>query len=643
MFSLFTLHTATAQDATWFEDITEIAGLKDEIGFRINISDINGDDYPDIIVVTNVHKRNQLRVYLNEENPLSAGERIFVDFTEESNVNAHPDTTVDARRADIICLADLDNDGDNDMVSGIFHTDPAQITEELKEDRCHVLLNDGTGVFSILPDSGLEDLGFISISGMSYLDYDLDGNLDIYLATYSLDHPKEIFDYDRLLKGNGDGTFTDVTNTAGLQTVVFPMNGATVTDWNNDLLPDLLSSAYCRSSGSLWQNNGDGTFTDVAQTAGYSSQKMKGDNGQALCQWGAHPFDFDTDGDMDVLQILVHGGLGITEGRTVLSVNQGEIKDFKLEWELDRLIRADPQSTHLGDMDAAWFDMDNDGFIDLLISETVYQDATDRLFVYRQDSAHYFQDVTPELDLVSLNSPHALEVMDFDLDGDDDILVEKFRNGKKLVLLENKIGQENNWIGVKLIPPPHVNANAIGSRVYVNTPKKSYMREVQAGVGHFGGQQPLILNFGLGKEDSIVESIIVYWPQEDPFSNPTIEVYPPINQIYTLEANPDVSIDEAISSIQSGTHFKLYPNPASDYIVLQNNQSNTFWDDEYNKTIYLMDMKGRLIQTYVVSPDKLNNSPVLSLKGLAGNAYYLLYISDRKNQKEESYLFYKYE
>jgi hypothetical protein len=94
------------------------------------------------------------------------------------------------------------------------------------------------------------------------------------------------------------------------------MYGVNVTDWNNDGWQDIITSPYCRSSGSLFENMKEGYFRDASFTAKYSAQRMGGDHGQALCQWEANPADFDNDGDMDLLQVSVHGGYDEGEGRT---------------------------------------------------------------------------------------------------------------------------------------------------------------------------------------------------------------------------------------------------------------------------------------------------------------------------------------
>jgi len=576
---LFILLTATlsAQDSTWFRIITHDVGFgNDTKALRFNVVDLNGDHYPDISVVRNIYRRGDIRVYINEPNttvpPGPTPPRRFVDFTTESGVNVHPtlDTT---KRGDCISYGDVDNDGDLDLIAAVWMYDTRA---PYPEDHSQVMLNDGTGRFSHVADDGFESLVDpddsrfpLSVSGSSYLDYDLDGILDVYVAAYWRT-PQGPYHPDRLMKGNGDGTFTDVSQQARV-TTAYPMQGASVTDWNNDRWPDVLTSPYCRSNGSLLRNEGDGRFRDIAPMVGYNARTMQGDNGQNLCQWGAYPYDYDNDGDMDVLQVLVHGGLGRDEGRTVIATNQGPAQDYDLVWELDRLHRSSPQSYHLGNMDAQWLDMNNDMLADIIITECEYLDNTDRPFFFLQGQDNHFYDITSQLELIGkIRSPHSLEALDYDRDGDYDIVMNSNHFSAQgnsdradIVFLENNIGDRNNWIGVQLTGPDGVNRTAVGARVYVEAGGVRQMREVQAGRGHFSGQQPLELLFGLG-QNTQADRIVVEWPRQ-PFAHTVLTDIP---------ANQYIDIDGsvlAVNDLPSAGDFTLsiFPNPARGTLQLQ--------------------------------------------------------------------------
>ena len=565
-----------SQDNTWFRIITSDVALdNDAKALRINSVDLNGDRYPDIAVIRNIYKRGDIRVYLNEANPdyTPGGNlppRRFMDWTEQSGINRHPslDTT---KKTECISFGDIDNDGDLDVLNGAWMYDERV---PFPEDRHQVMLNDGNAVFTHVADDGIETLADPtdskwphSASGFSYLDYDLDGILDVYIAAYWRT-PAGPFHPDQLMKGNGDGTFTNVSQDARV-TAAWPMQGASCVDWNNDGWMDVMTSPYCRSNGSLMKNEGDGKFRDYGPMVGYNARTLQGDNGQNLCQWGAYP----NDGDMDVLQVLVHGGLDSGEGRTTISTNLGPAEDYDLVQELNRLHRSNPQSYHLGNMDAQWLDMNNDMLADIVITECEYLDATDRPYFYLQSADHQFYDITPELGLVgTIRSPHSLEALDFDRDGDYDLVMNSNHfsasgntDRADLVFLENRIGNQNNWIGVQLRGPAGVNRMAIGARVYVYAGGVRQMRELQAGRGHFSGQQPLELLFGLA-QSSVVDSIVVRWPRQ-PFAHTTVKQVP-VNQYIDIDGSV---LDVPETPLATTLTLGVYPQPVREQLHFTTN------------------------------------------------------------------------
>ncbi len=587
---LISSNELNAQDKSWVTDVsvaTKIQGLK---GARVNMVDINNDGYPDMFVqveLTNhisTRDRN-MKIYLNQQDPNSKfkSDRIFVDVTEQSGVWVHPTIPDSSRVIDIALMADINNDGNIDLVTGPYYDRLENF--KFPEDRCEVMLGDGNGHFTLVKNNGLHELGLLNCAGLTFLDYDLDGILDLYIATWFQDKNLNYtqgndlgFMPDYLLKGNGDGTFTDVSEESGISKVSFPMYGATAMDWNSDGWPDILTSAYCRSGGSLWKNNKDGSFTDVAATAGYTSQLIHGDvdgiGERALCQWAVVPADFDNDGDIDILQALVHGGIDFGEGRTTISVNQGAAKGFRYKWDMTRLQRKDPQSAALGDMDAAWFDLDNDGWQDCAYGELVYEAQHDRLFMFHQNPAtHMFPDMTEELGLLKFTTCHITRPNDYDLDGDEDMLIGWAENPtsstpiSRLSLLRNNVGRSNNSVEVKLVAPEGVNHDCIGARITVYSGGMAQIRDVLTGQGHFGQQQPLEKVIGIGQNTKI-DSIVIHWPHKT-LAN-TVVVNPPINRFITIGKE---GIKGVIQGVDEGTEtdktlLSIIPNPASDMVQL---------------------------------------------------------------------------
>lgn len=610
-----------AQNSTWYTNVSSQVGLATTPpALRLNITDINGDKYPDIVSVENVNQRNMIHVYLNlqDTNSTNPMDRMFVDWTDSSRANVHPLYPDSTRRAEIVTLGDIDNDGDADMISGTWYWDPTALN--FPNDRPSVLLNDGTGRFTHVPNNGFDALGQISIGGFSLLDFNFDGNLDVFVATFSDDHQNNVFHEDLIMVGNGDGTFFKRQSPFDFNTVKEPMYGSSVTDWDNDCYPDIFTSPYCRSTGNLWRNISGAAFQDVASTANYSSQHMHGDvdqNGpRDLCQWGVYPYDFDNDGDMDVFQALVHGGIDSAEGRSTIAVNGGPSNAYTLDWELDRLHRNNPQSFHLGNMDASWMDINSDGLVDLVVTETEYVPATDRGFWYIQDSTHYFDDKTQALNLLQYR-PHTLEAVDYDLDGDYDIIMNDRNNGTQIRVLRNNIGIQNNWVGVELQAPAGCNLDAIGARIQVFSGGVVQMREIQAGVGHWGGQAPKLALFGLGA-NSTIDSIVVRWPMMGCMT--TAAIAPSINEVHTIDANGLV----IANAEPEDENLQVWPNPSNGIIHVRLTSAIP-----QNAILEAYDQLGRKVNLNSQSND--SNSWLVNFESQA-NGLYILRLIDAQGK-----------
>ncbi len=581
---------AQTQTADWLSLVTDDVGLTGESIFCISVADINNDHYPDIVAVAGGWHRaaeNGIRLYLNVADTSSdrPGARMFLNITEGSGVNVRPGSAEPTRGTIAVALADVNNDGNIDMVRGSYYHRLNTFTDQ--GDRCEVLLGDGAGKFNLVPGNGLHELGLVNVIGFSFLDYDKDGHIDLFIAPWSKDHDNNIWDPGYLMKGNGNGTFTHVSAQAGITTPE-PMYGSTVIDWNNDGWPDIATAPYCRTNGQLWKNNGDGTFTNVAVQAGYNARYMPGDGGQALCMWSNVPEDYDNDGDMDFFFSLVHGGTGANEGRSAMALNGGAANGYKITMDRNITQRKSPQSDHLGDYDASWFDIDNDGKMDLAMAQGYYKPATDRLYVFRQQDAQNLIDITGDMDKIipATNNLHLLEVMDYDLDGDDDIIYCRDASPQQMHLLRNEIGQDNNWIGVRLMAPEGVNKSCIGARIYVWSGGVQRMREVYAGRGNGSGQQPFLMLFGLGY-NMVVDSVKIVWPDAE--GSETVMKNPAVNQYHGVTKNGLVV--ENIQNEDKKRSLKIYPNPASGFILVQTD------DNAIIKSVDIFDVAGRLMMS----------------------------------------------
>lgn len=553
-----------AQKANWFKEVTNEVGLESTVGRRLYFADVNGDDYPDLLLHDNTG-RSQLQLLLNLPDP-SGNKRVFKDTTEWSGINKSPESNLNGRKTTNLVMGDVDNDGDVDLMSCLYYHRRENYND--RGDRCACLLNNGEGKFTLKENSGLAEIGLINATGMALLDYNQDGNIDVYISTWSKNHTRNIFEYDYLMEGNGDGTFDDVSMEAGLQSVApYPMYGVNIMDWNNDGYPDVAASPYCRSGGDFWKNMGNGKFNDVSSSINYNARTKSGDRGQTMCQWAADPSDYDNDGDIDFYLSLVHGGSDPTEGHSTLVVNHGKDSNFATSWASEVIEKEPPVPSHLGDFDADWLDINNDGLMDLVTGQGVYNPGQDRIYFFQQQKNHQFNEITQDMNLVSrFDEPNKIQALDYDLDGDDDLMISELGNSSKVVLLENTIGNQNNWVSVKLTPPRNVNQDAIGARIYLYADSMMHMRDVYAGEGNMGGQSPFILNFGVG--NLTIDSILVRWPNNK--VPESIVKNPPMNQMITING-------EGISGIQGSAKqkaYQIFPNPAEDELHIKLNRAS---------------------------------------------------------------------
>ena len=419
--------------------------------------------------------------------------------------------------------ADIDNDGDADLYVCNFERD------SLYE-------NNGDGTFTNITDAAGINNSLWSI-GSVFLDYDLDGDLDIFVVNYLIYNVampatkfKGLIGYppprsfkgtaDVLYRNNGNGTFTDVAETAGL---VNPTEGrgmgAIALDYNNDQFPDIYV-ANDTNRNFLYHNNGDGTFTDVSLFLGVGYD----DNGFAEASMGIDYGDFDRDGLLDIiianfekatLYKLQHFGQPLGQ-----KLDEGEG-----EGEGDFLfvdITADsgllqPTLPFVG-FSPLFLDYDNDGFLDVFCANGHPQDIIellndhetyaqrDQLFHNKGDgtylevsqtSGQYFSE-----ELVGRSAASA----DYDNDGDIDIVV--VNSNQRAILLRNEGGNRKNWLRVKLVGT-RTNRDGIGTKVKIVSDEITQIAVVKSGSSYASGSDTRLL-FGLYEAEK-VDRIEVLW------------------------------------------------------------------------------------------------------------------------------------
>ena len=398
--------------------------------------------------------------------------------------------------------ADYDNDGNVDLLvlRGAWLRGNGRHPNSL-------LRNDGTGTFTdVTFDAGLGEVHYPSPTA-AWGDYDNDGDLDLYVGNES---SRALVAPSQLFRNNGDGTFTDVAEAAAVMNFRYA-KAAVWGDYDGDGLQDLYVSNY-RGNNRLYRNTGRGFFIDEAQRLGVSGPT------------GSFPawfWDVDNDGLLDLyvsaytagIEHLAASALGrsaATEtSRLYRGTNRGRFLDVSGRYGLTEPTAA---------MGSNFGDLDNDGYPDFYLGTGYppYHSVMPNV-MYRNRNGRGFSDVTYAGGFGHLQKGHGVVFADLDNDGDQDIFQQmggafpgdRFGNA----LYENP-GFGNHWITIAL-EGVRSNRSAIGARIRAvvvdeqSGRRRSIYRHVNSG-GSFGGN-PLRQTLGLGRA-SRIERLEIHWP-----------------------------------------------------------------------------------------------------------------------------------
>ena len=415
-----------------------------------------------------------------------------------------------------VCVGDYDNDGWDDLFCCFWG---------------HNILfhNNGDGTFTdVTHKSGLAQKKGRWGTGCSFLDYDRDGHLDLFVCNFVKLDPDKVpsaddmsfcqwkgvptmcgprglpGDTNLLYHNNGDGTFTDVSEKAGiLKPGPRYSISSTSYDFDNDGWPDIYVAVDSEPS-ILFHNNHDGTFTDIAVMAGCAYNE----DGNEQAGMGLAVADYDCDGWFDIFKT------NFVDDTSNLYHNNGDGTFSDL---------SSSSGVGINKGYVAWgcgfIDYDNDGWPDIIqVNGHVYPQVDAYNFgetfknprlVYRNLGNGHFQDVSSLMGpgISERFSSRGAAFGDYDNNGCMDVLVLNMNDLPSL--LRNVGGNKQNWIKIKLVGTI-CNRTAIGARVRVTTGKHTQMDEVQSGTSVMS-QNDLRLHFGLGKVKT-VDTIEVKWP-----------------------------------------------------------------------------------------------------------------------------------
>ncbi len=446
------------------------------------------------------------RLYRNdlEKGKDGAPKLHFTDVTRESGISG-------ADYGIGVATGDVDNDGWTDLYV-------------LNWGDNRLLRNLGDGRFQdITAQAGVND-SRLSVSA-AFLDYDRDGWLDLYVVNhvrFSIEGhapcrgPMGETEYcatdtyrpepGSLFHNRGDGTFEDASGSSGIKRHFGAGLGIVTADFNADGWVDI----YVANDGhpnQLWINQKNGTFRDEALLSGAAVNM----DGAAEAGMGVDAADFDADGDPDLF--MTHD----REETNTVYLNDGQ------GWFEDRTLAAglaEPSKGVTG-FGTAWFDYDNDGWLDLFIangdvrSQSELARAGDpyplsqpnQLLVNQGDGS--FRDVSaqlgPALRLAEVSRGAAFG--DVDNDGDSDVLVSN--NSGPVRLLINRRGSQNRWLGVRLLH--RSGRDALGARLVVERKTgPDLWRRARADASYASANDPRVL-VGLGSSGEHT-GLRVHWP-----------------------------------------------------------------------------------------------------------------------------------
>ena len=511
-------------------------------GGGVAIGDINNDGLQDIYFTGNM---TSSKLYLNK------GQWKFEDITEKANV-------VTSTWASGAAMVDINQDGFKDIyisVGGNRNTPESE--------RANILfINNGDLTFTEQAEKyRLNDKGYGIQS--TFFDYDLDGDLDMYLlrnsfVSYSRNasRPKvvngEAASNDKLFRNNGDLTFTDVTKDAGILIEGFGL-GVTVSDFNDDGWPDIYVSNDFITNDLLWINNQDGTFTNQAS----SYLKHQTFNGM-----GNDVADYNNDGLVDIAVVdmlpednkrwkLTPRGNGYDEFEHGLSVGY-EPQYVRNTLQLNNGNGTFSEVGQLAGIEAtewSWSilfaDYDNDGLKDLFITNgygkditnldfIMYGDETQNMglptadkeqrqallnelpgikihnYIYKNKGDLTFSDESASWGMTEPTFSNGAAYADLDNDGDLDLVVNNIDGEASLLESQaNNKKNQSNYLRIAF-EGPEKNWEGFGTKVYLKTKGTLQYQYFSPFRGYLSSVEPF-LHFGVG-QNNIVDSLEIIWP-----------------------------------------------------------------------------------------------------------------------------------
>ncbi|MDO8335465.1 MAG: CRTAC1 family protein, partial [Candidatus Saccharibacteria bacterium] len=429
---------------------------------------------------------------------------------------------MDVTPSDGATFADIDNDGDLDGFVVNWYN---------KNNLAYI--NDGTGKFTqVLDGIWVNHFGYSETAAFG--DYDNDGLVDLYVTNSAGN--KKNFLY-RNLGGNNMELVTGISPVTDL----FSSRDVSWSDIDSDGDLDLYITNENGEKENLYRNDGGGAFeklTDlVITTDGFNTMSSS---------WG----DIDNDGDLDLF--LANDG-----SKNQLFRNEGN-------FIFTKILTTDVSNVNARSFSSAWADIDNDGDLDLFVTNAFQNGVRLKNNLYLNDGTGHLTEVTNEIVVMDEGWSYGCAFGDYDNDGFQDLAVAttRFGNADEADYLYHNNGNSNLWLMVSL--EGHVsNKSAIGAKVrvkaIVNGTAIWQMREISA-QSAYCSQNDMRAHFGLG-DATVVDSIVIEWPSG--IKQYKTGVLP--NQILDIEEDLVNAVKEELTTFG----LKVFPNPTNSVLQLE--------------------------------------------------------------------------
>jgi enediyne biosynthesis protein E4 len=527
-----------AKPLAYFTDIAKKAGLTmvntfggvttkkyiiETTGTGVAIFDADNDGWPDIFIVNGTKLEGEQPAGRAASNHLYHNNHngTFTDITRQAGL-------VHTGWGQGVCVGDYDNDGWPDLYVTYYGKNV-------------LYRNNGNGTFTDVSEkTGVSGTGKAWGTGCAFVDYDRDGHLDLMVANYvDFDLASTPAPGDRancmwkgvpvmcgpqglptasniLYHNRGDGTFEDVTKKAQIdKTIAAYSFSVTTLDYDDDGWPDIYVA--CDSTASiLYHNNHDGTFKDVAITAGAAYNE----DGHAQAGMGSTTADYNGDGRLDIFKT------NFSDDTATLYRNNGD-------GTFDDVTFAAGLGLHtqyLG-WGTMFFDFDNDGWPDLLLvnghvypevdSQHLGSNFQEPRILYHNNGNATFTDISASAGpgITSVSSSRGLAIGDLWNDGKLSAVVSNMNAPPSLLV--NQVRASNHWVAFHLTGaypttkssdanPPKSTRDAIGARIKVKAGNRTLVDEVRSG-SSFISNNDMRVHFGLGAATKI-DSVEVRWP-----------------------------------------------------------------------------------------------------------------------------------